>query len=759
MGFGPPQAGARRSIRWAGWAIVALAVGTAGAVALRWRPSSPSRVDSLADQDSDDDPPVPPDPGYLGPQACAPCHGRRVAEFQATPHFRACRLPESEPMPPGFAPGRRTHATHDPALRFEMTRSGNDFRMTAVHASPAGEVRTSARIDLVYGANKADEVFFSWRDDRLYELPVAWLHPQNRWGESSLNPYGSGDFSREATTRCVECHNTWFGHVAGTANQYDRRLHLVLGVTCERCHGPGREHVAFHQAHPDADTGHAVVHPGRLSRERQLEVCTQCHSNATKNRGPAFSYRLGEPLEAYFRTAVSKHPENDHVANQVKYLRQSKCFQKSDTLTCVTCHNPHRPTDAAAVGRACLKCHQPAACGERHRLPEAVRDRCVDCHMPQRVWMNVHFHTEDDQYVPPIRRHEHRIAVYPTARQEVLLAWCRTHSDPASRQEAARLTKSLVDFWLAEADRLRREYRFLAEIGAVREALRLDSAPGTRARLRQAVATQAKLDADLVDALHQADQRRFPEAIATLNRILAVKPDLALAHGKLGTLYAAAERDDLAVPHWQAVAEDDPDDAYGYTMLGWLAYLQDRQEDAVEAYRRADEIEPFNAKINYHRGLGLIKLGRLPKAAESFRRALTIDPKNAGACQGLSHVLREQGQPAEALRFARRAARLSGGQNADVLLSLADAYADAGRLADAEDTAARALDAARTSNSGLVPSVRERLEEIRGRRTEEARARWADWILTALLGVLAAASFAGGWLWLRRRSGRGQAAH
>jgi tetratricopeptide (TPR) repeat protein len=677
-----------------------------------------------------------------------------VAEFQATPHFRACRLPESEAMPPGFAPGRGKHATQDPTLRFEMARSGNDFRMTAVRATPAGEVRTSARIDLVYGANKADEVFFSWRDDRLYELPVAWLHPLNRWGESSLNPHGGGDFSREATTRCVECHNTWFGHVPGTANQYDRRQHLLLGVTCERCHGPGREHVAFHQAHPDADAGHAIVHPGRLAAERQLEVCTQCHSNATKNRTPAFSYRPGEPLETSFRTAVSKHPENDHVANQVKYLRQSKCFQQSGTMTCVTCHNPHRPTDTAAVGRACLKCHQPAACGERPRLPDAVRDRCVECHMPQRVWMNVHFHTEDDQYVPPIRRHEHRIAVYPTARQEVLLAWYRTRSDPASRQEAARLTKTLVDFWLGEAERLRGEYRFLAAIGAVREALRLDPAPATRARLREAVATQAHLDADLVEALHLADERRFPEAIATLKRILTVKPDLALAHGKLGTLYAAAGRPDLAFPQLQAVAEDDPDDAYGYTMRGWLAYLQDRAEDAVEAYRRADAIEPFNTEIQYHWGLALVNLGRLPEAADCFRRALTIEPKHAGASQGLSHALRAQGHADEALHFARRADRLSGGRNADVLLSLADAYADAGRLADADDTAARALDAARTGNPELVPSVRDRLEEIRERRTEEARARRAEWVWVALLGVVAAAAIAGGWLWLRHRSGR-----
>ena len=59
--------------------------------------------------------------------------------------------------------------------------------------------------------------------------------------------------------------------------------------------------MAFHQAHPGAAADEAIVHPGSLSRERRMDLCAQCHSNATKPRGPVFSYRPGEPLEAYFR--------------------------------------------------------------------------------------------------------------------------------------------------------------------------------------------------------------------------------------------------------------------------------------------------------------------------------------------------------------------------------------------------------------------------------------------------------------------------
>jgi tetratricopeptide (TPR) repeat protein len=685
-----------------------------GAVAF-WRRSLPlPPVQALATADTEDEEPSAPDPGYLGPQACAACHPRRVAEFQTTPHLRACRRPQDGPMPPGFAPGRGTHVPPVPGLRFEMTQTGGEFFQTTVRSTPAGEQRTTTRIDLVYGANKADEVFFTWRDDRLYELPVVWLHPFDRWGNTSLDRFGTGDFSRETTRRCLECHTTWFDHVPGTTNQY-RRDHLILGVTCERCHGPGREHVAFHEANPDAPA-HAIVDPSRLSRERQLEVCTQCHGNANKPRGPSFRYKPGEPLEAYFRTAQTTNPEDDHVANQVKYLRQSKCFQKSE-LTCTTCHNPHRFEASAHAGgeRACLKCHQPEACGERPRLPAAVRDNCVACHMPARVWMNVHFHTSEDQFVPPIKRYEHRIGVHPTARDEVLLAWHRAQPDPASRRETDRLTQTLVAHWLGEAEKYRQAFRFLAAVGAVREALRVEDTPATRARLREVIGLQVQVDADLVLALHQMDERRYPEAVAGFKKVLAVKPNHAVAHGKLGTLYALAGQADLAAEEWQAVARCDPDNQYGYAMLGWTAYLQGRAEDAVTAYRKADEIEPFDAKTNYHLGLALVRLGRLAEAADCFRRVLTIDPKHAGGCQALSQVLGQQGQRNEALRFARRAARLSRYENPDILVTLTEAYTAVGQSAEAEATAARALDAAQKADPQRVMQLRWRLEKARAR--------------------------------------------
>jgi tetratricopeptide (TPR) repeat protein len=566
-------------------------------------------------------------PGYVGPLACMPCHTARVAEFQATRHYRACCRPDQATMPAGFAPGRGTFATPAPGPRFEMSAAGGSFFQTAIGLTPDGEETTSSRIDIVYGAaGTTDEIYFAWHDDRLYELPMVWLHPLNAWGTSPFDPHGRGDYSREMTLRCVECHNTWVEHEPGTLNQY-RRDSLILGVTCENCHGPGRDHVAFHQNHPKAQEAHSIARPARLERERQIDLCAQCHSNAIKHRGPAFRYRPGERLDDYYRTLETRYPEDDHVANQVQYLRQSRCFEKSGTMTCTTCHDPHRPRDAAAAGsESCLACHAPADCGDHGRVPAAVHANCAGCHMPQLNKIQVYFRTENDSYLPVVKRCEHRIAVYPRAREEVLLEWHRGQTGDDARDEILRLKKSLADRWRDDADNYRRQHRYLAAINACRESLRFDPAPATREELQALLAIQYELDAGFLKAVEEIRERRHSEAIETLEKLLALKPDLARAHGRLGTVYAIVGKPELARQHLQAVAECDHDDPYGHAMLGWLAYLDGRPDVALEHYRRADEVEPYNAKMQHQMGLALVRLDRWPEAAERFRQALKIDP-------------------------------------------------------------------------------------------------------------------------------------
>jgi tetratricopeptide (TPR) repeat protein len=692
--------------------LIIAAVAAAGAAAWWYFHPRPTVVEVKPVDDQPDEITVV-NPGYLGPQACAECHAERVAEFFKTRHAIACIEPSRDNVTAAFE-ARAPLTARNSGVRFEMSRAGDEFLLTAVRPSSKGQEQTSARIGLVYGSRGAgDEMYFTWHGDHLYELPMAWLYPQGCWGNTTIDPHGSGDFGRETGPRCLECHNTWIGHVPGSHNEY-RRDGRVLGVTCERCHGPGADHVAFHKDHPEAKRAESIVQPKSLERERQMEVCTQCHSNAIKPRDRAFSYRPGTPLADSYATIVTKNPEDDHVANQVQYLRKSKCFLQSD-MTCVTCHNPHKPTDLTAVQRSCLKCHEPASCKDREHQPAAVRNDCTACHMPPRVWMNVHFHTKDDQYVPPIRRHEHRIAVHPEARNTVLFDWCAKQSDAESKKEAERQRTWIVDYWLAESERRRSDHRLLASIGALREALRVNPTATIREKLDETERDLARLNALMSEGVYLSGQRRFPEGIARFEEAIALQPELALAHIQLGTALLQAGKSGPAAHEFRLAAKYDENDPNPHFMLAKMALDQKKPQEALQSARRAEEVGPFSDEISYVIGVALLDLNRDAEAADAFRKAIRVNPRNAGALQRMAHVLRKRGKAAEGVEFALKAVKLTHYENADMLLTLADTYADAGRLSEAEDVAEKAIAAAQKHDAGLAPIARRRLEQIKSR--------------------------------------------
>jgi tetratricopeptide (TPR) repeat protein len=693
------------SIRGRSWPRSWILGGLAGvvllvaALAYWWWPGRNPPPAPLDEEEDPDEVLAVVNPGYVGIEVCAECHGPRAKAVKTSRHYLAC-MPARGLTTPGFTAGRGRYDPKVPGLHFEMSRSGEEFTFASVQDKSGHEERDSYQVGLVYGwANKRDEMYFSWKDDRLFLLPVAWLSPFNCWGQANdaVSPV-------EAGPSCMQCHNTWMAHVPGTLNQY-RRDSIFLGVTCERCHGPGREHVAYHRQHK-GESAHAILHPGTLSRDRLMDVCAQCHGN-TRIVGQPFSYRPGQPLDTAYRTVQAKYREDDTTTNQVQYLRESKCFQKNSKMTCITCHDPHVP---AAPQTGCMACHTATSCKDQPHQPEAVRGDCVSCHMPQHIWINSHYYTtKDEHYLPVGPRSEHRIGVYPRAKQAVLLSWLRQQPGLLWRAATEHLAAELRGQWLAEAEQLRLVGRFKGAIGALREALQVAPEPTTRQRLQEVIKRQVEVD-ELYAKLAAVNNSR-DQVIQLLTSILLIRPDDARAHGDLGTLYATTGRHAEAIPHLQAVAKCDPFDSSGMVRLAWIALVEGRPQEAASLCAQADKIEHGNPANYFLWGLALAKQKRWADAEQQFRKTLKSEPTHGGANQGLSEALRHQGQAAEALRFARRALRFGNPNDPELLLTLAEAYVAAKRLRDARTTFEQAL-AAAANNPTLAPAIRARLNEL-----------------------------------------------
>lgn len=600
-------------------------------------------------------------PGYVGPQTCAECHQKRVDECLGSPHFRTCRVPQPGEMPDSFTPESGNYVSRSAGVQFEMRQSGNRFIQQTRYNTPQGPRQSEASIDLVLGAGKADDVYLSWRGDgALFELPVAWLWPTRQWASSHFcTSFGTGDFSREMTARCMECHTTWMEHAPGT-NLF-RREGALLGVTCERCHGPGEEHVEYHRLHPEEKPASKILNPITLDRERLIEVCTQCHSNAVTHRQIPWSYRPGNPLEESYRTHEIAHPENDHVADQGTHLRASRCFQNDSSMTCITCHDPHQRETSAPASAACAKCHQAEDCGQVATLPVPVRGQCVECHMPSRLKINIKFEVEGDNFIPPIRRSQHRIGIDEIARDEVLWKWYRQQTDEQSQAETARLSERLIGHWIAQAEDRAKEKRFMAAIAAVREALAIGESPKAREMLKFLVEAQEILYAGWAEALNQIQQNKPSEARQTIEKLLSIDPTNADYHAKLGTMLVIDGKPDLAIPHLVRVVELDPNNASGLGILGRIAFRNKKYDAAIEQWEQAAQIEPRLPQLQYDIGMALLELKRPAEAAARLEIAAEMDSARPDILIALAEALASTGNWDRAIATATRAGSLTEG--------------------------------------------------------------------------------------------------
>ncbi len=178
-------------------------------------------------------------------------------------------------------------------------------------------------------------------------------------------------FERPINDVCLSCHAGRFD----TGGTMSRITFLEKTIGCESCHGPGSLHAAARQG------GHAevgvedlsIVNPKRLPRALREDVCAACHLSGAARvyvRGRQVSdFRPGMPLADFrldykFRTGS----EAMTVVGHVEQLRNSKCYQGSKDLTCVTCHDPHEPRGQPRLEPGSL------LSGQMSRLP---RDQTV----------------------------------------------------------------------------------------------------------------------------------------------------------------------------------------------------------------------------------------------------------------------------------------------------------------------------------------------------------------------------------------------
>jgi predicted CXXCH cytochrome family protein len=418
-------------------------------------------------------------------------------------------------------------------------------------------------------------------------------------------------------------------HTTDGTERYTSRVFAEAAIGCERCHGPGADHVAKMTALPAGATADdlQIINPVDLEPQRREAVCNQCHlgGEATIPRfGRGFyDFRPGDHLDDTL--VVFVHDERATLASeakpvsQVEQMRQSGCWKGTGgTLGCISCHDPHpKPTPEgmdAFYRTKCQACHEEKPCS----LPAAERDAppaagsCIRCHMPSQDLVEVAHTAMSDHRVP------------------------RRPDDAPSAPR--RATGALVPFDDAAQRVPPREL-------ARARGLALASLPGTTKRTQRA---QEAISALLPEGVESGDQRGIVAALAG---------DVASLRG-LGELYASTGRMDAAAACWEGALAADPGDGETMAMLARQMQRGGRLREALAMLDRLIGASPSVAAFHAQRGAILVALARPDEAIAAVRKSLELDPSSLPVRSFFAELLARTNHSGEAEEERTTIARL-----------------------------------------------------------------------------------------------------
>lgn len=327
---------------------------------------------------------------YTSSRQCMSCHKAIYESHLNTAHHLTGQPPSEASVKGSFEKGKNTYS-YTPSILLSMEKRDSGMFQVAYFK---GEEKKAMRFDMVIGSGVMGQSFLTWRNNQLYQLPITYFTAADQWSNSPGFPNDRVLIDRPATSRCLECHVSYAEGIAGPALEptaFDRNK-ILYGVDCQKCHGPAAKHVAYQTQHPQDTTAKYIVNPVKLSRQKQLDICTLCHGGNIQKTKPSFEFTAGKDLSDYFSIdskddVVLNSSEIDVHGNQVGLLKASKCFKMSAAMTCSTCHNTHENERGRTelFSKRCISCHNTTDeqfKTSTHSQIASVEKNCIDCHMP-----------------------------------------------------------------------------------------------------------------------------------------------------------------------------------------------------------------------------------------------------------------------------------------------------------------------------------------------------------------------------------------
>ncbi|MCA8998570.1 MAG: hypothetical protein KDA80_16340 [Planctomycetaceae bacterium] len=554
---------------------------------------------------------------YVGSDACVVCHQEISESYRLHPMWSSTRSLE-DLSSDGLAADLCQVATVRGTDRVLMSecRGGN-----LVHTESMFDRKGQRIYELPYsmafvvGSGQRAKAFLHRRENLLFMSPLNWYAQTQDW---ELAPsYRADDprrFERRVSRDCLACHAGRIVESTDSPNVFPDPVFSEMSIGCERCHGPGADHVQYHKtSHAGNRKDDPIVNPGKLDSARREAVCYQCHLSASARvlrPGRTHSdFRPGMHLVDVWaildRGTDVPTEERTRSVNHVQQMRSSRCFVESaNQLGCLSCHDPHSvPQKENRVDfyrERCLTCHGNDECLTSKAIRDGVSNSCIDCHMPRL----------DSSNMSHVVQTDHRILREPRKLPPV---W-----QPANDAR-------LEFFGTMKVDLPRVEQQRALALGTFTDCSKKQKPfpPGLRQELHKSL-SHFPDDAALFTSLGIINyvEGSLPAARHFFERAIQQSGDMEIAlDGLLKTQYQLAD--------WQSVIEladkllvSDPGDSAIHAMRGDALLQLGRNEDAILAVERAVSLHPSH--IPYREWL-LERYLRSGRKEDAERQSRLID--------------------------------------------------------------------------------------------------------------------------------------
>jgi len=565
-------------------------------------------------------------------EVCGDCHPSILEGFQATGMGNSLYRPKDRPRIENFSPAKATviHPVTGVQYRAFIDAEGRYWQEESL---PGTDYVRRVEAEYVIGSGNHTRSYLGTVDGRVVELPMTWYSVRKIWDMSpGYERENHHRFSRPVKAMCLFCHNDLTQESELKEAMFEEPL--AEGISCVRCHGDARAHVAARmngEAPARGDKDPHIFNPARSSPEKQLQVCQQCHLGGEMRvllDGNTWDqYDPQTPLADYMSLYVYAQDGGSEfsITSHGHRLSMSACAQSSkDAMKCTTCHNPHRRDKATETSGGCLTCHQMADCGDEHRAQDAS---CSSCHM----------HRGGTSDIPHVTFTDHFIRKNPSADQETprpdtlqiidVLAPYRSHDNP----EKARVREGIAHarMWRMDGkDKHRPE-----AIRILSEALKVypQSADGW---------------GELAMALKA--EGRFPEALQAFNAALQAGDgthrfmlDQAEILEAIGQLPQAEKLLDSAV-------QRSPEDRGLWGNLANVRFRLGKMDAAERAYVLSEKYGPSQALTASNRGYLELQRKDYDAAEYWFKQGLKRDGLNPMMYANLGTLALARGRPDDA---------------------------------------------------------------------------------------------------------------